>query len=265
MTPEVSGQKRLHCHQTALLWAVLVGLTACEAPSAGRQAGPVQRGQVLAPTSAELAGLVLRGGSPQASAEGAKGPTAGRSPGVAAAPPALSPDNAASAQPAATAHLSEKPLTRVRKALDGDAALSHPALSPELADTAASTLRTTSVPVLLPEDGAFLQQMFPVSHRDWYSLSSSYAGITVVVQGDRVATVDPEMVPAGWQAPSWRAPLVTRNEGIVEATFLAFGASYAVSVECAAPATDARCTEDAALLQLVQSLRRWPGPSGGAP
>lgn len=154
---------------------------------------------------------------------------------------------------------------RIRKAIDWQAALSHPVLGQPLPAAASSALHSTGVPVLLPMDSAFLSAMLPVGHPDWYSLSSTYGGMTVVVQGDRVATIDPEMVPTDWQPPTWQAPLVTRNEGIVEATFLAWGASYAVSIECADPAQDRRCTEDAALLNLVQALRRWPGQPGEAP
>ena len=87
-------------------------------------------------------------------------------------------------------------------------------------------------------------------------------GATWVVQGDRVATLDPDLAPATWRAPTWSEPYVSRNEGIAEATFLAFGASYTVSVECADPERDVRCTGEAALRQAVADLRRWS--TGGA-
>lgn len=153
---------------------------------------------------------------------------------------------------------------RIRKFIDVQAARQHPPIAAALPPGVAEALGQTRVPALLPDDTAFLAKALPVGHPDWYSLSSSYAGMTVVVQGDRVATVDDELAPADWRPPSWQAPLVTRNEGIVEATFLAWGASYAVSIECADPAHDPRCNQDAAILTLVQSLRRWPGPAGEA-
>ncbi len=154
---------------------------------------------------------------------------------------------------------------RIRKVLDSTAAQEHPALQEALPRDAVSALRSTRVPVLLPADYYFHTNMFPVGHPDWYSTTSTYAGMTVVVQGDRVATLDPEAAPAGWRAPTWRAPLVTHNEGIVEATFLAWGASYVVSIECADPASDPRCTGDGAVLNMVQMLRRWPGQAREMP
>lgn len=177
-------------------------------------------------------------------------------------PSAPTMDNSATEQPPGATVAIPK---RIHKFMDLQVARSHPALKASLPAAVASALRLTGVPALLPENSSFLDAVLPVGHPDWYSLSSTYAGITVVVQGDSVATVDPEMAPADWQPPTWQAPLVTRNEGIVEATFLAWGASYVVSIECADPAQDRRCTEDAELLTLVQSLRRWPSQPGEAP
>ena len=146
-------------------------------------------------------------------------------------------------------------LVRVRKAIDETAAARHPVLTVALNADQLRILRRAELPVLLPAEVAVLNAGLATAERDWYSLSSSYDGLTVVVQGDRLATIDPEMIPAGWVAPTWQSPLVTRNEGIAEATFLAFGASYLVAVECAEPDRDIRCTEDAFVVQAIASLR----------
>ncbi len=146
---------------------------------------------------------------------------------------------------------------RLRKSVDDTLAQAHPAARHRLTEGQLAHLAQTTVPVLWPDLPAFLSQALATAGEDWFSLSSTYAGATVVVQGDRLATLDPEMIPAGWVAPTWNSPLVGRNEGIVEATFLAWGASYAVSIECADPADDVRCTQDASVLELVGQLRRW--------
>ncbi|MSQ83160.1 MAG: hypothetical protein EXR77_09660 [Myxococcales bacterium] len=146
-------------------------------------------------------------------------------------------------------------LVRVRKAIDDSAAGRHPALTVALNPVQLRILRRAELPVLLPAEAAVLNAGLATAERDWYSLSSNQDGLTIVVQGDRVATVDPGMIPAGWVAPTWQSPLVTRNEGIAEATFLAFGASYLVAVECAQPDRDIRCTEDDFVVHAIASLR----------
>jgi hypothetical protein len=148
--------------------------------------------------------------------------------------------------------------------VDWQAAAHHPGLTVALPSALQQALTKAQLPLLLPDRGAFYPTAIATAEADWYTVTATWDGITVVVQGDRVATVDPEMAPAGWTAPTWSAPLVTRNEGIVEATWLAFGASYVVSIECASPLLDPRCTEDAAVLEWLGSLRRWSA-TGGAP
>jgi hypothetical protein len=160
-----------------------------------------------------------------------------------------------------------QPLARVRKTLDLRAAGLHPPATVALTPLAEAVLASTTVPVLVPDWAAFAGLWQVTAEADWYTLTATLDGVTWVVQGDRVATVDPELAPAGWQPPTWQTPYVSRNEAIPEATFLAFGASYSVSVECAEPERDIRCTGDAAVAQAVASLRRWAGqaaPTGGA-
>ena len=116
-------------------------------------------------------------------------------------------------------------LPRVRKAIDAVAAAAHPPLASPLPNSSLRTLRRADLPVLLPDDALWLQPGIATAERDWYALSATADGLTIVVQGDRTALVDPEMVPENWTPPTWHAPLVFRNEAIVHATFLAFGAA----------------------------------------
>ncbi len=153
------------------------------------------------------------------------------------------------------------PVQRVRKAIDWQAAQAHPQLDAALSAAQAQTLRRATLPVLLPVDGPWLAHGIATAAADWYTLSAPVGDLTVVIQGDRMATLDPTLVPPRWTPPAWQTPLVTRNEGIVEATFLAFGASYVVAVECAMPDSDARCTQDEFVLALIAAMRRW-APTG---
>ena len=154
---------------------------------------------------------------------------------------------------------------RVRKAIDWPAAAEHPPFAATLAPAQAQTLQRAQLPVLLPAAGPPTANATATAEADWYTLSAHDGDCTVVVQGDRIATLDPDMAPADWQPPNWQHPLVTRNEGIVEATFLAFGASYVVAVECGRPDRDARCTEDAFVESLVAAMRRWSPTGAGQP
>lgn len=147
----------------------------------------------------------------------------------------------------------------VRKAVDLQRALAHPPLLAALTPPQADTLAKATLPVLLPDDPAWLQAALATADRDWYALSVNRDGVMLYVQGDRLATLDPDLPPAGFDVPTWTRPLVTRNEATVDATFLAFGVSYLVAVECARPFEDRRCTEDAFVLGQVGSLRRWLG------
>lgn len=153
-------------------------------------------------------------------------------------------------------------LRRVRQPVDWTAAANHPPLAATLTPSQRRMLRRATLPVLVPDRHAALDVAVATADVDWYTLSASWDGITLVVQGDRVATLDPDLAPAGWVAPTWSQPLVTRNEGIVEATFLAYGASYVVSLECAQPLQDPRCTEDAAVLDWLATLHRWQATRG---
>lgn len=155
-----------------------------------------------------------------------------------------------------------QPLTRIRKAIDLNLAGSHPPATVTLPQAVAHTLAATTVPVLLPDWAAVVGAWQATAEADWYTLTATLDGVTWVVQGDRVATVDPELAPAGWQPPTWQQPYLSRNELIAEATFLAYGASYSISVECADPEHDVRCTGDAAVQEAVASLRRCS--AGGA-
>lgn len=149
----------------------------------------------------------------------------------------------------------------VRKAVDFVAARAHPPLLAPVTPQQADTLGKATLPVLLPDAPAWLQAGVATAERDWYALSVNRDGVMLYVQGDRLATLDPDLPPANFDVPTWTRPLVTRNEATVDATFLAFGVSYLVAVECARPYEDVRCTEDAFVLAQVASLRRLAVPA----
>lgn len=139
--------------------------------------------------------------------------------------------------------------------IDSAIAELHPALKSPLPAGIAAALPPLRLPVLLPDDGKRLHAGHLSAEQDWYALSWHEDGATVLVQGTREGFESPD-VPADFPTPTWRTPLVVRNELIVDATFVLAGASYLVSVECAQPETDVRCTKDKFVLGLVASLGR---------
>jgi hypothetical protein len=132
------------------------------------------------------------------------------------------------------------------------------------------------VPVLLPRDPQLLARGVLIVEPNWYSFSSDSvddrgAKYHVVVAATRVAHVHPEVPPArGPVRLRGRDAFVTRNEGIPSATWSEHGVDYTVDVECGSP-TDARCTADAFLRDLTESLVYVGGSgergaaAGGAP
>ena len=116
-------------------------------------------------------------------------------------------------------------------------------------------LRTTSARVLLPPQPTYLAAAFLTADTDWYTASIDGNGITIVIEGRSRSIDHPEIRAAFPPTPASRAkPRVGRNELIVESAFLEQDTSYSVEVECAMPATDPRCTEDAFVRGLTTSL-----------
>lgn len=123
------------------------------------------------------------------------------------------------------------------------------ALGPDRANVARSP-----VPVLAPKD-ARLEDPKVMIDAEYYAIAGKLSGATISIQGTRLAHKYDTIPPTPGDRPMRGGHgFVTVNEGIRSASFVENGAAYSVDVECADPTHDARCTGDAFVLGLVESL-----------
>ncbi len=84
----------------------------------------------------------------------------------------------------------------------------------------------------------------------WWAAAMSAAGVNVFMQANAVAFEHESLIPDVELEPV----RLTRNEGAVHVFILQGEVAYVVSVECAVPATDARCLTDEFTMSLVDDL-----------
>ncbi|MFU8804896.1 MAG: hypothetical protein ACNA8W_13870 [Bradymonadaceae bacterium] len=120
----------------------------------------------------------------------------------------------------------------------------------------------SNVPVLLPDGDVFLKAAILTVGEHWYAASMPLEGHSLVIQGTRQAFEVPGL------SDQKKEPMIntyghelTRTKGIVGLAFQAFGAAYMLDVECARPMEDVRCTEDAYILEVAESLAVVKGGS----
>jgi hypothetical protein len=114
------------------------------------------------------------------------------------------------------------------------------------------------VPVFLPR-AIGLDRAHLVAARTYAALSVPLPGLTVSLHTARIAHRHPGITAAGRTvAMRGTSGFTTVNERIRTATWIEAGAAHALDLECADP-TDARCADDALLLELVESLARAGG------
>lgn len=142
----------------------------------------------------------------------------------------------------------------------------------QLPSEARALVPTSRVPVLAPRAPGLASAAKLVVRPNFTALSTNgegeHAGLTVSVSATRVAhryAGTPEAVgPARVRGD--KPAFITQNEGIWSATWRENGLSYVVEVECARPAEDARCKDDAFLRSVVEDLAFVGGAfDGGAP
>jgi hypothetical protein len=147
--------------------------------------------------------------------------------------------------------------------VDWSDAASHPRADVSgLSDEARASVEASTVPVLLPRDRALLQGAVITHGPTWYAASLHPTGHHIRIDGRRRVVHQPGLeasVPEERRRPPGATSL-TRTHGIVSVAFDAFGAAYVLDVECEAPTTDVRCTED----DYARSLVRGLGVAGGA-
>jgi hypothetical protein len=118
----------------------------------------------------------------------------------------------------------------------------------------ASHVARSPVPVLAPAR-AKLEDPRVIVDAEYYAISGKMTGATIAIQGTRLAhKYDNIKKIDGDRALRGTHGFVTVNEGIRSASWMENGASYSVDVECRDPVGDVRCTSDAYVLELAESL-----------
>lgn len=132
-----------------------------------------------------------------------------------------------------------------------------------LAEDRAAIARTP-MPVLWPAAKNIVRSAY-VAQDAYYSIAATSTAdlpsgnksvATINVQGTRKFVEHEDFPKNGFSNRTYRnkPAFFTVNEGIVSATWIEFGVSYTVDVECST-AEDARCGGDGYVQELVESLR----------
>jgi hypothetical protein len=98
-----------------------------------------------------------------------------------------------------------------------------------------------------------------VSGEHWYTASYRFSDHNVVVEGTRIIFDDP--LPEGVTEPTRATPRSSIIHHIVDATFVAWGASYTVSMECNNPGTNPKCANDKAIKKVIKELQLADSPA----
>lgn len=145
------------------------------------------------------------------------------------------------------------PVLRVSQ-IDWTAAATHVGLDRAALDNAQRQLLTEApLPALLPSDPNLLAHAILTTGERWYAASASWDRHNVFVQGRSASFLVPGLESDPESASDFS---VTRNELIVDLSFVAYGAAYTITVECDSPLDDPRCTEDDYVIGLAESLAR---------
>jgi hypothetical protein len=143
--------------------------------------------------------------------------------------------------------------------VDWNAAAVHPRVADSvLPSSMRATLAASPVPALVPRGKVSLVHAKAMRGASWYSVHMALEGHAVSVSGNHAEVFVPGVSDRVTPRPDFDL-LVSRSRGVVTATFKAFGASYAVEVECERPFEDPRCMQD----DYVRSLAADLGVAGG--
>ena len=124
----------------------------------------------------------------------------------------------------------------------------------------AAAINSVQIPVLLPGDPDLAANLRIFPNGAFYTVSSKSNGMAFVLTGaGRAFPVPPEAakgLPGGSLAGRIPADgiLIEGSEGGINAAFNRFGASYSISLECAAPQLDPRCTSPAYIRGVIGRL-----------
>ena len=163
------------------------------------------------------------------------------------------PAGAGRAEPPAAGPAAE-PTTRLmavtwptRSAIDQDARAA-------LDDQARTAVDQAPVPVLVPPSRAWLTRARVIARQHWVAVSSAQDGLTLSIQGNRLAHRYPQIQPASGNRQIRGLPgFVTEQEHIWSLSWLEHGVAYTLDLECASP-EDARCADERLALELASQL-----------
>ena len=147
----------------------------------------------------------------------------------------------------------EAPVTR-QLTVDWNAACQYPRLElNRLSGKQRQAAQNSSVPVLLPDQGALLRSALIITGPSWYAASMAEDQATIVISGNAKVIRIPE-IP---EPPELGDPALKPSAGEtgLEVNFRAFGIYYDISVECHDVNKDPHCTDSHFLMQLVDSLK----------
>jgi hypothetical protein len=123
-----------------------------------------------------------------------------------------------------------------------------------LPERAASHVRSSRVPVLLPAREALLAVASVVAKELWTSASMRAEGVTLTVTASRASHRVPGVGPTkGNRALRGTHGFVSQNEGIWSASWIENGVAYSVEVECASPEAP-RCADEVFVTEVANDL-----------
>lgn len=112
-----------------------------------------------------------------------------------------------------------------------------------------------SVPALLPDKDAYIERAITMYDEHWFAAAIGFEEHDVSITGTRMFYFVPGVSDMQKEEiEGANDHVLTRESGIVNLSFQWFGASYFIEVACARPFEDVRCTEDAYVMDLAESL-----------
>lgn len=112
-----------------------------------------------------------------------------------------------------------------------------------------------SVPALLPDKDAYIERAITMYDEHWFAAAIGFEEHDVSITGTRMFYFVPGVSDMQKETiEGANDHVLTRESGIVNLSFQWFGASYFIEVACARPFEDVRCTEDAYVMDLAESL-----------
>jgi hypothetical protein len=116
-------------------------------------------------------------------------------------------------------------------------------------------IREVTLPVYLPASLAYHQEISVVADKNFYTLTLTLKGATLIASGDRTYQQSvQDSSQLGGVMPSPAKVSFTRAEGMMTTDFSRLGANYSLELECDKPDQDGRCLQEGFLKGLYQEL-----------